>query len=70
MLVIQSPLQHWFITQHLTFEADVFLNDYNFIAIALDVSNILFAVHFSMQNICQSCDLVHAMGRSNVHVGQ
>ena len=43
---------------------------YIFIAIALNETSILVAVHFSMQNIYQSCDLGHAVGRSNVSVSQ
>ena len=43
---------------------------YIFIAIALDETSILVAVHFLMQNIHQSCDLGRALGRSNVHVSQ
>ena len=43
---------------------------YIFIAIALNETSILVAVHFSMQNIYQSCDLGHAVGRSNVNVSQ
>ena len=45
-------------------------NIYIFIAIALDETSILVALHFSMQNIYQSWDLGHAMGRSNVNVSQ
>ena len=41
-----------------------------FIAIALDETSILVALHFSMQNIYQSCDLGHAVGRSNINVSQ
>ena len=37
---------------------------------ALDETSILVAFHFSMQNIYQSCDLGHAVGRSNVNVSQ
>ena len=47
-----------------------FDNIYIFIAIALDETSILVAHHFSMQNIYQSCDLGHAVGRSNVNVSQ
>ena len=36
---------------------DTFINIYIFIAIALDESSILVAIHFSMKNIYQSCDL-------------
>ena len=43
---------------------------YSLIAIALDETSILVAVYFSMQNIYQSCDLVRAVRRSNVHVRQ
>ena len=43
---------------------------YIFIAIALDETSILIALHFSMQNIYLSCDLGHAVGRSNVNVSQ
>ena len=43
---------------------------YSFIAVALDETCILVALHFSMQNIYQSCDLGHAVGRSNVSVSQ
>ena len=45
-------------------------NIYIFIAIALNKTSILVALHFSMQNIYQSCGLVHAMGWSNVNVSQ
>ena len=48
----------------------LFHNIYIFIAIALDESSILVAVHFSMKNIYQSCDLGHAMRRNNVDVSQ
>ena len=41
-----------------------------FIAVALDETGILVALHFSMQNIYQSCGLGHAVGRSNVNVSQ
>ena len=34
------------------------VNSYFFIAIALDETTILVAVHFSMKNIYQSCDHV------------
>ena len=47
-----------------------FLNIYIFMAITLDETSILVALHFSMQNIYQSCDLDHAVGRSNVNVSQ
>ena len=47
-----------------------FLNIYIFIAIALDETRILVALHFSVQNIYQSYDLGHAVGRSNVNVSQ
>ena len=47
-----------------------FINTYIFIAIAFDETSILVAVHFSMQNIYQSCDLDRALGRSNVHARQ
>ena len=43
-------------------------NIYTFIAIALDETSILVALHFSMQNIYQLCDLGHTVGRSNVNV--
>ena len=39
---------------------------YVFIGIALDETSILVALHFSMQNIYQSCDL----GQSNSNVSQ
>ena len=41
-----------------------------FIAIALGETSILVALHFSMQNIYQSCDLGHAVGRSNFNFSQ
>ena len=41
-------------------------NIYIFIAIALDETSVLVALHFSMQNIYQSCDLGHTLGWSNV----
>ena len=43
---------------------------YIFIAIAIDETDIRVAVHFSMKNIYQSCDLRCAFGRSNVDVSQ
>ena len=43
---------------------------YIFIAIALDGTSIIVALYFSMQSIYQSCDLGHAVGRSNVNVSQ
>ena len=44
---------------------------YIFIAIALDETSILVALHLSMQNIYyQSRDLGHALKRSNVNVSQ
>ena len=46
------------------------LNIYIFIAIALDETGILVAVHFSVKNIYQSCDLGHAVIWSNVDVSQ
>ena len=46
------------------------INIYIFIAVALDETSILVALYFSMQNIYQSWDLGHAMGRSNVNVSQ
>ena len=46
----------------------LFENIYIFIAIDLDENNILAAVHFAMKNIYQPCDLVRAVGRSNVDV--
>ena len=46
------------------------LNIYIFIAIALVETSVLVALHSSMQNIYQSCDLGHALGRSNVNVSQ
>ena len=42
----------------------------NFIAIALDETNILVAVHFSMKNIYSLCDIGRAVGRSKVDVSQ
>ena len=36
----------------------------------LDETNILVAVHFSMKNIYQSCDLGRAVGRSNDDASQ
>ena len=45
-------------------------NIYIFIAIALYETSILAALHFSVQNIYQSCDLGHAMGQSNVNFSQ
>ena len=53
-----------------TFLGWTFCNIYIFIAIALDESSILVAVHFSMTIIYQSCDLGRAVGRSNVDVSQ
>ena len=41
-----------------------------FIAIALDETSILVAVHFSMKNIYQSCYLGRAVGWSNDNVSQ
>ena len=41
-----------------------------FIAVALDETCLLAAVHFSMKNINQLCDHGHAMGRSNIDVSQ
>ena len=46
------------------------VNIYIFIPIALDETRILVVLHFSMQNIYQSCDLGHAVGWSNVNVSQ
>ena len=43
---------------------------YSFIAVALDETSILVAVHFSMKNIYQSCDLGRAVGWSNVDISQ
>ena len=43
---------------------------YIFIAIALDETIILVAVHFQMQNIYQSYDLYRALEWSNVNVSQ
>ena len=43
---------------------------YLFITITLDETSILVAVHFSMKNIYQSCDLGRAVMRSNVDVSQ
>ena len=37
---------------------------------ALDETSTLVAVYFLMQNIYQSCDVGHALGRSNVHISQ
>ena len=48
----------------------IFYNIYISIAIALDETNIFVAVHFSVKNINQSCDLVCALRRSNVDVSQ
>ena len=47
-----------------------FINIYIFIAVALDETDILVAVHFSMKNIDQSWDLGCAFRRSNVGVTQ
>ena len=41
-----------------------------FIAIALDKTSILVAVHFSMKNIYQSCDRGRGVRWSNVGVNQ
>ena len=46
------------------------LNIYIFIAIALDETSILVALHFSVLNIYQSYDLGHAVRRGNVNVSQ
>ena len=46
------------------------MNIYSFIAISLDETSILVAVHFSMKNIYQSCELGRAVRRSNVDVSQ
>ena len=40
------------------------------IAIALDETGIFVAVHFSMKNIYQFCDLGHAMVWSNLNASQ
>ena len=48
----------------------VVLYIYIFIAIACDETSILVAVHFSMKNIYQSCDLGLAVERNNVDVSQ
>ena len=45
-------------------------NIYIFIAIALYESVILNVLQFPMQNIYQSCDLGHVIGRSNVNASQ
>ena len=45
-------------------------NIYIFIAIALHETSILVVLYFSMQNIYQSCDLGHAVGRSNLNISQ
>ena len=45
-------------------------NIYIFIAIALDETSILVAVHVSMKNIYQSCNLSRAVSWSNVDVSQ
>ena len=45
-------------------------NIYIFIANALDETIILVAVHFSMKNIYQSCDLGRVVKRSNVDASQ
>ena len=50
--------------------ATIMPNIYIFIAIALDETSILVALHFLMQNIYQSCDLGHAVGQSNDSVSQ
>ena len=47
-----------------------FSNIYIFIAIVLDETSLLIAVYFSMQNIYQSCDLIHVVIWSNVDVSQ
>ena len=49
---------------------EIYHNIYIFIAIALDETSILVAVHFSMKNIYQSCDLGRAIGQSKVYVSQ
>ena len=49
---------------------EINLNIYIFIAIALDETSILVALHFLMQHIYESCDLGHAVGRRNVNVSQ
>ena len=51
-------------------EKNVYKNIYIFIALALDETNILVSVHFSMKNIYQSCDLGRAVGRSNINISQ
>ena len=48
----------------------LFENIYIFIAIALDEISIVAAVHFAMKNVYQACDLVRAVGHSNVAVSQ
>ena len=45
-------------------------NIYIFIAIALDEADILVAVYFSMKNSYHSCEIYHALRRSNVNVIQ
>ena len=62
----------WLLFQGCIFlrNAPTNLNIYIFIAIALDETNILVVVHFSMKNIYQSCDLGLAFGQSNVDVNQ
>ena len=45
-------------------------NTYIFIAIVLDETSILVAVHFSMKNIYQSCDLGHAVGWRIFNISQ
>ena len=48
----------------------VYENIYIFIAVALDGTSILVVLHFSMQNIYQSCVLRHAVVRSNVNISK
>ena len=54
------------ISNFITLREDSYTNIYIFIAIAIDETSILVALHFSMQNIYWSCDIGHVVGRSNV----
>ena len=53
--------------KHVLYRMD---NIYICIAFTLDETDILVAVHLSMKNIYQSCDLGRAFGRSDVDVRQ
>ena len=48
----------------------ILINIYIFTAVVFNETGIFVAVHFSMKNIYQSCDLGRAVGRRNVDISQ